>query len=77
MKITIENTSKIVELDGVPARLWTGATETGIPVVCFVTRIAVNGAESDAAHEQFRRELLEQIPPSPEVDRAFPRRLVL
>lgn len=36
MKVTIENTDKLVELDlgetSVPARVWQGQTESGIPV---------------------------------------------
>ena len=30
MKITIENTDKIVTLNGVPARIWEGKTDSGI-----------------------------------------------
>lgn len=43
MKITIESTTKIVELETstgrIPARLWEGTTERGTPVHCFITRI--------------------------------------
>lgn len=73
MKITIENTEKIVQLDGVPARVWEGKTDSGIPVICFITRIAV---PTDENQEQFRRELLEQCPPSAYAD-SFPARLIL
>lgn len=76
MRITIENTSKVVHLDNVPARIWEGTTDSGIPVICYITRIAVLNTESPEAHEQFRRELSEQRPPSPEVE-AIPRRLIL
>lgn len=80
MKITIENTSKIVELvtenGRVPARIWEGKTSTGIPVICYVTRIAVADTEGYAAHDQFRRELEQQRPPSAEVE-AIPLRLIL
>src|SRR5208283_504827 len=41
MKITIENTTILAELNGVPARVWEGKTESGIPVICWITRIAV------------------------------------
>lgn len=41
MKITLESTSKIVELNGVPARVWEGKSESGIPCHAFITRIAV------------------------------------
>ena len=40
MKITIESTTKIVELDGIPARIWEGQTDNGIPVIAFIPRIA-------------------------------------
>lgn len=76
MKITIENTSKIVHLDGVPGRVWEGQTDTGIPVICFITRIAVAENAGDQAHEQFKRELSEQRKPSTEVE-AIPLRLIL
>jgi len=79
MKITIQNTSKIVTVkpgplsDGVQARIWEGETETGIKVHCFVTRIA---CAIDADDEQFQRELLECSAPTPEIE-AIPGRLVL
>ncbi len=64
MRIKIESTSKIVTLNGVPARIWEGTTASGIPVHCYVTRIAV------ANHlncSEFEKELTEHKPPSPEV----------
>lgn len=73
MKVTIESTSKIVSVDGVPARLWEGSTDSGIPVHCYVTRIAVEKTEDMT---QFLRELEEQRAPSPDVE-AIPARLVL
>lgn len=75
MKITIENTSKIVNLDGVPARVWEGKTDSGIPVICFITRIAVPEGE-DVDHSEFRRELSEQRAPSAAVE-AIPLRLII
>lgn len=45
MKITLESTSEVgkLEVDGVmvPARIWVGSTESGIPVVAFITRLGV------------------------------------
>jgi len=38
MIINIESTIKIVELNGAPARVWEGKTESGISVHCFITR---------------------------------------
>ena len=77
MKITIESTSKIVQLDGangrMPARVWQGHTESGIPVHCFVTLVAVERNEDTS---QFDSELQEQAPPSAAVA-SYPARLVL
>lgn len=73
MKITIESTSKIVQLNNVPARIWEGKTESGIPVHCYVTRIAVDG-DQDCA--QFQEELQEHKPPSAEIE-AIPLRMIL
>ena len=75
MRITIESTEKIVELNGVPARVWEGESESGIPVICFVTRIMVPETER-IDHSEFQRELSEQRPPSAEV-KAIPLRLIL
>jgi hypothetical protein len=73
MKIEIESTTKVVELNGLPARIWEGKTASGIPVHCYVTRIAVkNGDES----EEFERELKECRVPSAEVE-AIPLRMIL
>ena len=65
MKITIESTAKIVTVNEVPARIWEGQTESGIPVHCYVTRIAVHNNEN---HEQFEKELLEQRVPSAAIE---------
>jgi hypothetical protein len=73
MKITIESTEKIVHVNGVPARIWEGQTESGILVACYVTRIAIaEGTDSS----QFEKELLEQRKPSPEI-LGLPARLIL
>lgn len=73
MKITIESTNKTVELNGVPARIWEGHTESGIPVHCFVTRLAV---PNDADCSQFERELEEHKPPSADVT-SYPLRMLI
>jgi hypothetical protein len=64
MEITIKNTTKIVKLNGVPARIWEGQTSTGIRVHCFITRIAIDKDESPENITQFAHELLEQEAPS-------------
>ncbi len=73
MKIIIENTNKIVKLNGVPARVWEGHTDSGIPVHCFITRIAVH-KEEDAT--QFEQELLEQKEPSADIE-SYPFRMFI
>ena len=77
MKITIESTSKIVELRGhlcsVPARVWEGTPERGVKVVAFVTRITPMDGDS----AEFDADLDEARAPSPEVAQAFPMRLIL
>lgn len=74
MKITIESTTKIVELNGVPARIWEGTTESGIKVHCFITRIACDKDEPKII--EFNQELSEQKEPSVEVQ-IYPLRLIL
>ena len=73
MKIEIQNTTKIVELNGVPARVWEGTTESGIPVHCFVTRISPQSHENI---EDFESELQEVSPPSAGVQ-AYPLSMIL
>jgi hypothetical protein len=73
MKITIENTAQIVEVNNVPARVWVGKTESGIEVQCLITRVCVLKTDDCS---QFERELAEQPAPAVEV-RAFPLRLIL
>ncbi len=73
MKITIENTTKVVELNGVPARIWEGHTDSGIPVHCYITRVAV---KEGLDCTQFERELAAQRKPSAAIE-AIPLRLIL
>lgn len=77
MKITIESTTKIITvIEGgaeIPARIWEGTTESGIPVHCYVVRIA---APKGADLHEFERELSERRAPSADVE-AIPLRLIL
>lgn len=74
MKITIENTSTITELNGVPARIWEGETDSGIKVHCYITRIAIS--EDETRTEEFEKELSRQRPPSAVLP-AIPLRMIL
>ena len=74
MKVTIQNTSEVVMINGIPARIWEGESESGIKVHCYITRIAV--AEKETRLEDFERELEEQAPPSAELQ-IIPLRMIL
>jgi hypothetical protein len=74
MKITIESTSKIVHLNGVPARIWEGQTASGIKCHCYITRIAIDKDETKA--NEFEKELNEQKVPSAEIE-AIPLRMII
>jgi hypothetical protein len=84
MKITIESTSKIVTLvvngTSVPARIWQGETEGGIPVQCFITRISpeihLTDPKIDELTAEFDRELKRQADPRASVE-AIPLRLII
>ncbi len=62
MKITIESTDTIVELrhnmQDIPARIWEGTTESGVPVIAFITRISPQTLDAEA-NERFATELKE------------------
>jgi hypothetical protein len=60
MNITLTSTSEIVMINGVPARIWQGHTDSGIELHAFITRIAVH---EDLAMEQFDQELKATTPP--------------
>lgn len=77
MKVQLHNTTKIVQLvtpDGdVPARVWEGHTENGIPVIALITRIAAERTEDLA---EFESDLQEMTPPSPDAE-AWPARMLI
>lgn len=76
MKLNIESTTKIVELNGVQCRLWEGETESGIPVVCFIPRVAVNKNENNERMAVFEKELTECKTPRADTMQ-FPSRLII
>jgi hypothetical protein len=82
MKIELTNTDRIITLEvngaEVPARIWEGTDEHGVPVIAAITRIAVPTAAGAAAHERFQRELQETaLPPSAMATEAIPMRMVI
>lgn len=76
MKITIKNTDRIVTVNGVPARVWTGQTESGVPVHCYITRIGVPEGRPAEDYAQFERELKAQPAPTPQELKAIPLHLI-
>lgn len=76
MRIQLESTDKIVELEGhvgsVPARVWEGTTERGATVVAFITRLT----PMDGDPSEFERDLQETRPPSAGA-MSFPTRMIL
>lgn len=82
MKITIESTDRIVTVqsghagraNAVPARVWQGTTESGIPVVCCITRVAVPAGHPT---EEFERELQEHAPPNEHAVKGIPLSMII
>lgn len=73
MKITLESTDKIVALNGAPARIWQGHTESGVPCHAYISLIGVDGTEDTS---QFERELQAHAAPRPDLA-AIPMRMIL
>jgi hypothetical protein len=73
MKIKLESTATITRLDGVECRVWEGTTESGVPIVAFIPRIA---CKRDADNSELERELFEKSEPRCAAD-AWPLRMVL
>jgi hypothetical protein len=65
MRIIIESTTKMVTLNGVPARIWEGKTDSGIPCHAYITRIAVDRGEDS---REFDAELQEHRAPSADIE---------
>jgi hypothetical protein len=82
MKIAIESTEKVVQFQvggaTVPARIWEGHTDEGIPVMCFITRIAPSIPQPlpPDVEAQFAAALKECVPPTPAVQ-SIPLRMIL
>ena len=73
MKITIENTTRIVNANGVDCRVWEGVSERGVKVQCLIPRISALAGQDLS---QFEAELKETRPPSVDAQ-AFPLRMIL
>jgi len=75
MKITLESTTAVVQLETrggavMPARVWEGRSDSGIPVQAFITRIALavpEGEVTPSMAAEFARDLEEQKKPTLEL----------
>lgn len=80
MKLTIESTDRIVQietglkLNSIACRVWEGETESGVKVTVLVPRIA---AHKDQDLTQFERELQETKPPTPTAVEVFPLKMLI
>jgi hypothetical protein len=74
MKIAIWSTSRLVTVNGVPARVWEGTTDKGVRVHALITRIAADAGQDLA---ELDRDLEKHAPPSPDAVECFPSRLLL
>ena len=61
MKIIMESTPEIVQVNGIPARVWEGKTESGVPCFALIAKI---GVHKDEDSDQFEKELKECKPAS-------------
>jgi hypothetical protein len=62
MRVTLEPTPLILEVNGTHCRQWTGTTDTGQPVVALVVAIGVPENAPPAEVERFHRELRASVP---------------
>ena len=80
MQLILEPTDKVVTLvtvsGEVQARVWEGVTGHGIPVHCFITRVAVKEGRPPHEYREFEEALEQTRKPSTEVQ-AIPLRLIL
>ena len=75
MKITLEATGTVDTVGGtIPARIWQGTTESGVPVKAWIAVIQPQ-TDDEALLEQFGKELKE-VPASRELT-SFDIRLVI
>jgi len=63
MKLTLEPTDRILELEGRQVRVWKGKSDRGVPVYALIARVLVHQDDDSSA---FDRALLE-VPPSLDV----------
>jgi len=80
MKLTLEPTDRIVQLNSVEglvtARIWQGEDDRGTQVHAFIVRVAVPDSAPLEVHARFAAELMETVPARPDVA-AIPLRFII
>jgi hypothetical protein len=74
MKITVQSTTRMVEANGIPCRVWEGKTERGIKISCLIPRIAVASGDDTS---QFEAELTEKPLIASNMPEAFPLKMII
>lgn len=74
MTLTLEQTDRIVMVNGVRARVWEGTTGRGVKVFALVTRIGIHDSDNSS---ELEAELMEMRPSALRGIEAFPFKLVL
>jgi hypothetical protein len=72
MKASMESTDKIIEVDGVEARIWNGVTEKGVHFTALICRLGVKRGDDCADLEKEFRETQVPVP----INRAFDPRML-
>jgi len=63
-------------MDGLECRIWEGTTERGVPMHCYIPRLAVSEDLPPEMHQQFMEELIECRKPSVAIE-AIPLRMLI
>ena len=74
MKLTLESTECIVNINGAQCRIWRGYSESGIPCTAWVALIAVRNKDDLS---EFDAELVTRPQPHPHESEVWPLRMVL
>jgi hypothetical protein len=61
MKLTIEPTSTMTNINGVPARVWKGTSDKGVAVQCFIAFVQVHMVADNTEFERELREVTDKI----------------
>lgn len=76
MQVILKPTTKVVEINGVEARIWEGKTDKGIIVHAYITRIAIDNNEPEENQKDFYNELQQRASPTPAIQ-SIPLRLLI